>query len=95
MLLALTACGKNTAKTKSDKKHLLCHGRFFYGVGAFGPWNGNILVQKKPTYGTIPDAMKAYRFSTVTAPSGTVKAEIQIYGYSSPIYFYGIGIIHK
>jgi len=37
MLLALTACGKNTAKTKSDKKQLLCHGRFFYGVGAFGP----------------------------------------------------------
>lgn len=57
--------------------------------------DGNILSQKKPTYGTIPDAMKAYRFSTVTAPSGTVKAEIKIYGYSSPIYFYGIGIIHK
>lgn len=57
--------------------------------------DGNILSQKKPTYGTIPDAMKAYRFSTVTAPSGTVKAEIKIYGYWSPIYFYGIGIIHK
>lgn len=57
--------------------------------------DGKVLAQNKPVYGTIPDAMKSYRFSSVTAPSGAVKAEIRIYGYWSPIYFYGIGIVHQ
>lgn len=57
--------------------------------------DGKVLAQKKPAYGTIPDAMKTYRFSAVTAPAGAVKAEIKIYGYWSTISFYGVGIVHK